>query len=71
MTRSAALRDGLPRARAAPVWKRLLLAEDVRPAGAAAVGDLVDRLHAEGAHDQAVADRFATDDNFHVLRFDP
>jgi hypothetical protein len=54
-----------------PVWKTRLLAGAVRPPDAAAVGDLVGRLHGRSAGDPELARRFATDDNFRALRIDP
>ncbi|KQV93491.1 phosphotransferase [Streptomyces sp900129855] len=54
-----------------PVWKQLLLDGAVRPADAAAVGDLVGRLHACSCGDDSVARRFRTDENFHQLRIEP
>ena len=54
-----------------PVWKNSLLAGIIRPHDAAAVGDLVGRLHAAGAADPATRITFATDDNFDTLRIDP
>ncbi|WP_264933046.1 phosphotransferase family protein [Streptomyces sp. A012304] len=54
-----------------PVWKALLLAGDVDPATAAAVGDVLGALHAASAGDAALAAEFATDDNFHALRIEP
>ncbi|WP_105967800.1 phosphotransferase family protein [Streptomyces geranii] len=54
-----------------PVWKARLLAGDVRPATAAAVGELLGTLHAASAGDTGLAAEFATDDNFHALRIEP
>jgi 5-methylthioribose kinase len=54
-----------------PVWKGLLVAGEVRRQDATAVGDLIGRLHAASVRDAAVATRFRTDDNFHVLRIEP
>ena len=54
-----------------PVWKARLLAGAVRPQEAAAVGDLVGRLHGSSAGDRQLARRFATDDNFRALRIEP
>jgi tRNA A-37 threonylcarbamoyl transferase component Bud32 len=54
-----------------PMWKAQLLDADVRPATAAAVGELLGTLHAASAGDADLAGRFATDDNFHALRIEP
>jgi Ser/Thr protein kinase RdoA (MazF antagonist) len=57
-----------------PVWKAELMAGRVDPASAGKVGDLVGRLAAASTHPgsrDALAHRFATDDNFHRLRIEP
>ena len=54
-----------------PVWKTQLMSGQVEVPVAAAVGDLVGRLHAASAGDPALAAGFATDDNFDALRIDP
>ena len=54
-----------------PGWKGQLLAGDVDPVVAAAVGDLLGSLHAAGAGDEELAKEFASDDNFHALRIEP
>ncbi|MFF4259847.1 phosphotransferase [Streptomyces sp. NPDC001663] len=54
-----------------PMWKALLMAGDVRPETAAAVGELLGTLHAKSAGDVGLAAEFATDDNFHALRIEP
>lgn len=54
-----------------PVWKAQLLAGQVDPAAAHAVGDLIGRLHAASAKDRSAAGTFATDDNFDALRIEP
>jgi tRNA A-37 threonylcarbamoyl transferase component Bud32 len=54
-----------------PVWKDQLLAGQVDPAAAQAVGGLIGRLHAASAKDAPAADTFATDDNFDALRIEP
>ncbi|MFD4602984.1 phosphotransferase [Streptomyces sp. NPDC058464] len=54
-----------------PVWKALLLTGAVHEQDAAAVGDLIGRLHAASAGDRELARRFATDDNFTSLRIEP
>ena len=52
-------------------WKTELLAGEVDPAMAAAVGDLLGRIHAATAGDAGLARRFATDANFHAIRLEP
>lgn len=52
-------------------WKAELLAGRVDPAVAPAVGDILGRIHAATADDAALAQRFATDANFHALRLEP
>lgn len=54
-----------------PMWKARLLDGEVRVATAAAVGELLGSLHAASAGDAALAEEFATDDNFHALRIEP
>ncbi|MEU1188050.1 aminoglycoside phosphotransferase family protein [Streptomyces sp. NPDC005859] len=54
-----------------PMWKAQLLRGEVRVTTAAAVGELLGRLHAASAGEVALAAEFATDDNFHALRVDP
>ena len=54
-----------------PMWKAQLLAAEVRPETAAAVGELLGTLHAKSAGDADLATEFATDDNFHALRIEP
>lgn len=54
-----------------PVWKTQLLAGKVDPDAAAAVGELLVRVHAASAGDAAIAARFATLDNFFALRLEP
>ena len=54
-----------------PVWKTQLLDGHVDIHAARAVGDLVGRLHSASAADPDNALRFATDDNFDVLRIGP
>ena len=54
-----------------PVWKAQLLAGQVDPMAARAVGDLVGRVHAASVADADCAVRFATDDNFDALRIEP
>jgi aminoglycoside phosphotransferase (APT) family kinase protein len=52
------------------LWKSELLAGRVDPADAAAMGDLLGRIHAATARDSSLPARFATDDSFHALRID-
>jgi aminoglycoside phosphotransferase (APT) family kinase protein len=54
-----------------PLWKGELLAGRVDATAAAAVGDLLGRIHATSVRDRTLADRFATDDLFHQLRIAP
>lgn len=54
-----------------PVWKNQLLAGTVEPATAAAVGELLGRIHAASAHDATLADAFDTLENFQALRLEP
>jgi tRNA A-37 threonylcarbamoyl transferase component Bud32 len=54
-----------------PVWKTELLHDRVDAETAAAVGDLVGRLHAASTRDPSVVSRFATDANFDALRIEP
>jgi aminoglycoside phosphotransferase (APT) family kinase protein len=52
------------------LWKDELLAGRVDPADAAAMGDLLGRIHAATARDPSLPVRFATDASFHALRID-
>jgi aminoglycoside phosphotransferase (APT) family kinase protein len=52
-------------------WKADLLAGRVEAAVARDVGDVLGRIHAATADDAAVAERFATDANFHAIRLEP
>lgn len=52
-------------------WKADLLAGLVDTAVARDVGDVLGRIHAATADDAAVAQRFATDANFHAIRLEP
>jgi aminoglycoside phosphotransferase (APT) family kinase protein len=54
-----------------PVWKRQLLDGEANPAVAAAVGNLLGRLHAASAHDAELEARFNTTANFRALRIEP
>jgi len=52
------------------LWKSELLAGRVDAGDAAAMGDLLGRIHSATARDTSLAERFATDDSFHALRID-
>ena len=52
-------------------WKADLLLGTVDPRFAAQVGDVLGRIHAGTAHDPRIAERFATDSNFHAIRLEP
>jgi aminoglycoside phosphotransferase (APT) family kinase protein len=52
------------------LWKDELLAGRVDPADAARVGALLGQIHGATAAMPALADQFATDENFHALRID-
>jgi aminoglycoside phosphotransferase (APT) family kinase protein len=54
-----------------PVWKDLLRTGIVEPATAAAVGDVIGRIHAATADHAGIAARFPTDALFHALRLEP
>jgi aminoglycoside phosphotransferase (APT) family kinase protein len=54
-----------------PVWKALLLAGAVETATAAAVGDVLGRIHAATADRPGIAARFPTDAIFHAIRLEP
>ena len=54
-----------------PVWKEQLRDGNVDPDDAAAVGNVLGRIHATTAGDPAIAARFATDDIFHAIRIEP
>jgi aminoglycoside phosphotransferase (APT) family kinase protein len=51
-----------------PLWKTMLRDGQARVADAAAVGDRLGRIHAGTARKADLADRFATDEMFHLLR---
>ena len=53
-----------------PLWKRQLLAGDVRVATAQAVGERIGRIHAATAGRVDIAERFASDAIFFALRLD-
>ena len=54
-----------------PVWKDLLQAGNIDAATAAAVGDVLGRIHAATADRPDIAARFPTDDIFHPIRLEP
>lgn len=54
-----------------PVWKALLAAGGTTPADAAAVGDVLGRVHGGTAGDPGIAARFATDAIFEAIRIEP
>jgi len=54
-----------------PVWKQQLMAGQVVPATARAVGEVLGRLHAASSHEAGLAGAFETIDNFLALRLDP
>lgn len=54
-----------------PVWKQQLLDGHVSIGSAAAVGDLLGRVHAATANDPKLAAQFPNDDDFDALRLDP
>jgi aminoglycoside phosphotransferase (APT) family kinase protein len=54
-----------------PVWKGLLQAGTIDVATAAAVGDLLGRIHAATADRPDIARRFPTDDIFYAIRLEP
>jgi aminoglycoside phosphotransferase (APT) family kinase protein len=54
-----------------PVWKKLLVEGDADTRTAAAVGDVLGRIHAATADRPDIAARFATDALFHAIRLDP
>ena len=54
-----------------PVWKDLLQSGGVEMTTAAAVGDVLGRIHAATADRPDIAARFPTDDIFHAIRLEP
>jgi aminoglycoside phosphotransferase (APT) family kinase protein len=54
-----------------PVWKTLLQSGVVELSTAAAIGDVLGRIHAATADRTAVAERFPTDDIFYAIRLEP
>ena len=54
-----------------PVWKKLLMDGEAHRRTAAAVGDVLGRIHAATADRPDIAARFPTDALFHAIRLDP
>jgi len=54
-----------------PVWKTLLQAGTIEAAAAAAVGDVLGRIHSATADRGDVAERFPTDGIFYAIRLEP
>lgn len=54
-----------------PVWKTQLLAGNIQPSTAAAVGDVLGRLHQESAGRSDLAAAFDSESNFYALRLEP
>jgi aminoglycoside phosphotransferase (APT) family kinase protein len=54
-----------------PVWKTMLQEGGIDVATAAAVGDVLGRIHAATADDPALAKRFDSDAIFHAIRLEP
>ncbi len=54
-----------------PVWKAELARGILDPAAAAAVGDVLGRIHAGTADRAEVAERFPTGELFHAIRLEP
>jgi 5-methylthioribose kinase len=54
-----------------PVWKQQLMAGQVAPATAKAMGEVLGRLHSVSARDPALPPAFDTIDNFHAIRLEP
>jgi aminoglycoside phosphotransferase (APT) family kinase protein len=54
-----------------PLWKTMLRAGQVDPAFAAAVGDVLVRIHAAAAAQPELAEDFPTDTIFHDIRLEP
>jgi aminoglycoside phosphotransferase (APT) family kinase protein len=52
-------------------WKAELLDGRIDASIAQQVGDVLGRIHAATANDAALAERFATDDNFYAIRLEP
>jgi aminoglycoside phosphotransferase (APT) family kinase protein len=57
--------------KAHPVWKQQLMAGEVVPATAKAVGEVLGRLHAASAREASLRGAFETIDNFFALRLEP
>ncbi len=54
-----------------PVWKKMLVDGEADTRTAAAVGDVLGRIHAATADRPDIAARFPTDALFHAIRLDP
>ena len=54
-----------------PVWKASLAAGTIDAATAAAIGDVLGRIHAATADRSEIAARFPTDDIFYAIRLEP
>jgi 5-methylthioribose kinase len=54
-----------------PVWKQQLMQGHVDESVAASVGALIATVHAASAGNDAVREKFATDENFYALRLEP
>ena len=54
-----------------PVWKSQLLQGEVDPSTAAAVGEIIGRIHAASTREIGVPAQFDSGENFHALRLDP
>ena len=54
-----------------PVWKDLLQSGNIDVATAAAIGDVLGRIHAATADRPDIAARFPTDEIFHAIRLEP
>jgi aminoglycoside phosphotransferase (APT) family kinase protein len=57
--------------KAHPVWKQQLMAGQVVPATARAIGEVLGRLHAASAQEAGLRGAFETIDNFFALRLEP
>ncbi|MEZ5860358.1 MAG: aminoglycoside phosphotransferase family protein [Geminicoccaceae bacterium] len=53
------------------LWKTALMAGQIDPAVAAAVGDRLGRIHSLTANDADIAARFRSDQVFHAIRLEP
>ena len=68
---SGCLRDGLPRPADHPVWKTQLRTASSTRTVAAAIGDVLGRIHAATADRPDIAARFPTDEIFYAIRLEP